>query len=462
MEGMPRNPGRLMEISVTLRGRADEPVTFSFGTGPQLPPVVQAAIQQSLQASSERAQQAAVQRSAAEGQPEGDAFPVPRFEAFSSARAMPSTTTSTGPPREGPAPPPGPGEAALPQLRRLSGAIAGSIFQDLISGAVRMGDAGPPPASEQAIAKLVRNVQPSPGTQCPVCLMDFESSHANATRMPCGHCFHDECLLQWLRAHNTCPVCRFAVEPEPTPRMTPLVTMLQGLRESQAAGEAARASGSAGRSGTVPALGMELQGGQLRVFHAELRASTSAPAAAAHGPSNSAAAYSATTASTATGPYRQQPPAASMPGSSSSTSQSSASGETDAQLNRLSIAQLKERLTALGVDYSQVVEKRELIDLLRQHSAPAPDAAPTPRLHVQVHMDMLQLPPLDGPPPGLGDGPPAQLTSEQQQRAALAAAAIESVELALAGGAARAATSAVAASTAAALALASVSCCTTP
>ena len=277
--------GRLMEISVTLRGRADEPVTFSFGTGPQLPPVVQAAIQQSLQMSSERA----AARSSADGQSDG--FPMPQPEAFSAARATSFTTASTAAPPSGGdtggGPTSTPGEAAMPQLRRLSGAIAGSIFQDLISGAVRMGDAGPPPASEQAIAKLVRGVQPQAGTQCPVCLMDFASSNANATRMPCGHYFHDECLLQWLRAHNTCPVCRFAVEPEAAPRMTPLVTMLQGLRESTASGESARATGSSSRGGALPALGMELQApNQLPASapHARLSSLTPVCFATAHPP----------------------------------------------------------------------------------------------------------------------------------------------------------------------------------
>ena len=31
-------------------------------------------------------------------------------------------------------------------------------------------------------------------------------------QMPCGHNFHEACLLQWLRSHNTCPMCRHSIE----------------------------------------------------------------------------------------------------------------------------------------------------------------------------------------------------------------------------------------------------------
>ena len=33
-----------------------------------------------------------------------------------------------------------------------------------------------------------------------------------AVIMPCGHPFHKKCITPWLKLHNTCPICRFAVE----------------------------------------------------------------------------------------------------------------------------------------------------------------------------------------------------------------------------------------------------------
>jgi len=57
---------------------------------------------------------------------------------------------------------------------------------------------------------------------------------------------------------------------------------------------------------------------------------------------------------------------------------------------RLTIAELKHRLRQLGVDTSNVVEKRELQDLLRRHSRDPSSQ----RVRVQVHMEVLQLPSL--------------------------------------------------------------------
>ncbi|EKX35845.1 hypothetical protein GUITHDRAFT_79421, partial [Guillardia theta CCMP2712] len=30
--------------------------------------------------------------------------------------------------------------------------------------------------------------------------------------MPCEHCFHEQCITNWLQIHNTCPCCRCEVE----------------------------------------------------------------------------------------------------------------------------------------------------------------------------------------------------------------------------------------------------------
>ncbi|KAJ7518644.1 hypothetical protein O6H91_20G001800 [Diphasiastrum complanatum] len=44
--------------------------------------------------------------------------------------------------------------------------------------------------------------------QCPVCLNNFEPNE-NLRQLPvCGHCFHLDCIDEWIRSNSTCPICR--------------------------------------------------------------------------------------------------------------------------------------------------------------------------------------------------------------------------------------------------------------
>ena len=42
---------------------------------------------------------------------------------------------------------------------------------------------------------------------CAVCQDEFAAGDEHL-RMPCSHLFHKDCLMPWLRDHNTCPTCR--------------------------------------------------------------------------------------------------------------------------------------------------------------------------------------------------------------------------------------------------------------
>lgn len=46
------------------------------------------------------------------------------------------------------------------------------------------------------------------GTECTICLEELVEGET-ALRIPCGHLFHEECVKDWLKKSNECPVCRF-------------------------------------------------------------------------------------------------------------------------------------------------------------------------------------------------------------------------------------------------------------
>jgi hypothetical protein len=79
-----------------------------------------------------------------------------------------------------------------------------------------------PPASESALKKLKR----FPLTEkyckkdkngkielpsCCICLSDIEKNEETVL-LPCGHMFHWNCCLNWLKGNNTCPMCRFVIK----------------------------------------------------------------------------------------------------------------------------------------------------------------------------------------------------------------------------------------------------------
>lgn len=70
------------------------------------------------------------------------------------------------------------------------------------------------PAKMEAVAALP-TVKVSEAATCPVCLDEFTAG-GEAKEMPCKHRFHDVCILPWLEAHSSCPVCRYQLPTDET------------------------------------------------------------------------------------------------------------------------------------------------------------------------------------------------------------------------------------------------------
>ena len=46
---------------------------------------------------------------------------------------------------------------------------------------------------------------------CCICL-DEISLGSKTVLLPCGHLFHDDCIVTWFKNNNTCPICRFEIK----------------------------------------------------------------------------------------------------------------------------------------------------------------------------------------------------------------------------------------------------------
>lgn len=74
-----------------------------------------------------------------------------------------------------------------------------------------------PPASEEAIRNLERKpadnemLAGETKTKCSICIDEIQEGDMGLF-LPCKHWFHENCVVLWLKEHNTCPTCRTPIE----------------------------------------------------------------------------------------------------------------------------------------------------------------------------------------------------------------------------------------------------------
>lgn len=71
--------------------------------------------------------------------------------------------------------------------------------------------------------------------QCPVCMEDFVLDE-KVKELSCRHFFHNDCIVEWLKLHATCPTCR--------------TNLTDASAESSKASQSANASGGSSMAAT--------------------------------------------------------------------------------------------------------------------------------------------------------------------------------------------------------------------
>ncbi|KAG8079334.1 hypothetical protein GUJ93_ZPchr0007g4401 [Zizania palustris] len=109
-------------------------------------------------------------------------------------------------------------------LLYLTGRFIWQYSKDAAAAAAAPSSPSPPPSAAAPPRRAVPlSMLPvfvhtkSPGAtterspECAVCLTEFGARDTGRLLPSCGHGFHDECIVTWLRVNTTCPLCRAAV-----------------------------------------------------------------------------------------------------------------------------------------------------------------------------------------------------------------------------------------------------------
>jgi hypothetical protein len=68
-------------------------------------------------------------------------------------------------------------------------------------------------ASHAAVESLVHVQLPETSEEPETCMVCRDDQHAGCvvTKLPCGHTYHSDCILQWFERKSSCPTCRYEV-----------------------------------------------------------------------------------------------------------------------------------------------------------------------------------------------------------------------------------------------------------